>query len=99
MEIWVTNDKPSPLKIHAMIIQVAKFLYEFARSVHASPDFLRLGIDLSALNLFCEGLDPEMRGMEMITKKNSSHGECLIYLICCISLFWQCLLLQVDMFF
>jgi len=78
MEIWVTNDKPSPLKIHAMIIQVAKFLYEFARSVHASPDFLRLGIDLSALNLFCEGLDPEMRGMEMITKKNSSHGECLI---------------------
>jgi len=87
MELWVITDKPSPHKIHNMIIQVAKFLFEFSRSAHASPDFLRLGIDLDSLNLFGESLDPEMRGLEMMSKKNSSHGEstqcdfCLDFLV------------------
>ena len=85
MELWVITDKPSPHKIHNMIIQVAKFLFEFARSSHASPDFLRLGIDLDSLNLFGESLEPEMRGQEMMSKKNSSHGE-LSFLFCLCSI-------------
>lgn len=73
MELWVLTDKPAPQKIHRMIIQIAKFLYEFSRSAHLSPDFLRLGIDLDSLNLFGSVLEPEMRGVELGGKKNA-HG-------------------------
>ena len=69
MELWVATEKPPPQKIHRMIIQIAKFLFEFSRSAHASPDFLRLGIDLDSLNLFGESLDVEMRGLEAGAKK------------------------------
>lgn len=69
MELWVLNEKPAPQKIHRMIIQIAKFLYEFSHSAHSSPDFLRMGIDLDSLNLFASVLDPAMRGVEFGGKK------------------------------
>lgn len=89
MELWVLNDKPAPQKIHRMIIQIAKFLYEFSRSAHLSPDFLRLGIDLDSLNLFGSVLEPEMRGVEVGGKK-TAQGECSHYLLYLLSHFIDC---------
>jgi hypothetical protein len=69
MELWVLTAKPPAHRIHRLIILVARFLFEFSRSAHASPDFLRLGIDLESMNLFGGSLDPDMKGIDGGAKK------------------------------
>jgi len=62
LELWVQTDHPSPYKIHQTILSIARFLFDFSRKSSSTPDFLRLGISMEAMNLFGGQLDAEMKG-------------------------------------
>jgi hypothetical protein len=90
MELWVLNHKPPTHKIHRMIILVARFLWEFSRSAHVSPDFLRLGLELESVKLFAATLDGEMKGVETGVKK-SGHGKYTVPRLCFVALYLRLL--------
>jgi len=52
LEMWVHKSKPSLLEINTKVLHIAKFLAEFSLKGAAQPPFLRLGIEMRALQLF-----------------------------------------------
>ena len=61
LEMWVTAERPPAKAIHRTVLQIARFLFDFAAFCRAAPDFLRLGIELDSLILFGGGLSDDIR--------------------------------------
>ena len=61
-----------------MIIHVAKFLFEFSRNAHISPDFLRLGIDLDSVGMFAAALSEEIQSGETGGNKKTGGFYCIL---------------------
>ena len=52
LETWVHKAKPSLLEINTKVLHIGRFLAEFSLKGAAQPPFLRLGIEMRAMQLF-----------------------------------------------
>ena len=52
LEMWVAKARPSVMAINERVLHIARFLAEFSLKGAAQPPFLRLGIEMRALELF-----------------------------------------------